>query len=36
MIVAALDLEEQQRKRFSYDYFRDRKPLLYQILARPD
>jgi predicted amidohydrolase len=36
IIVATLDLEEQRRKRLSYNYFRDRKPLLYRVLARPD
>ena len=36
IIVATLDLEEQRRKRLSYNYFRDRKPLLYQNLTRPD
>jgi predicted amidohydrolase len=36
IIVATLDLEEQRKKRLSYNYFPDRKPLLYQILARPD
>jgi predicted amidohydrolase len=35
IIVATLDLEEQRKKRLSYNYFPDRKPLLYQILARP-
>ena len=34
--MATLDLEEQRKKRLSYNYFPDRKPLLYQILARPD
>jgi len=36
MIVATLDLDEQRRKRFGYNYFRDRKPLLYGPLARVD
>ena len=29
MIVATLDLNEQRKKRQNYNYFRDRKPLLY-------
>ena len=33
MITATLDLEEQRRKRRSYNYFRDRKPGLYDTLA---
>ena len=34
MIVATLDLGEQRKKRQSYNYFRDRKPLLYGDLAK--
>jgi predicted amidohydrolase len=34
MITATLDLNEQRRKRQSYNYFRDRRPLLYDSLAR--
>lgn len=30
---ASLDLNEQHRKRLSYNYFRDRKPLLYNNLV---
>jgi len=30
MIVATIDLNEQRKKRRSYNYFRDRKPLLYR------
>lgn len=33
MIAATLDLEEQRRKRQTYNYFRDRKPLLYEPLV---
>jgi predicted amidohydrolase len=33
IIVATLDLEQERRKRLSYNYFRDRKPLLYQALT---
>jgi predicted amidohydrolase len=33
MITATFDLEEQRRKRRSYNYFRDRKPRLYKSLA---
>jgi predicted amidohydrolase len=33
MIVATLDLNEQREKRQSYNYFRDRKPLLYADIA---
>jgi hypothetical protein len=29
MITATLDLNEERRKRQSYNYFRDRKPNLY-------
>jgi predicted amidohydrolase len=34
MIVATLDLSEQRKKRQSYNYFRDRKPLLYGDLVK--
>jgi predicted amidohydrolase len=34
MIVATLDLNEQRTKRQSYNYFRDRKPLLYGDIVR--
>lgn len=34
MIVASLDLEEQRKKRQRYNYFRDRKPLLYGDLTK--
>lgn len=34
MIFATLDLNEERRKRLSYNYFRDRKPLLYGILGK--
>ena len=34
MIVATLDLSEQFEKRQRYNYFRDRKPLLYGNLAK--
>jgi predicted amidohydrolase len=34
MIVATFDLNEQRKKRQSYNYFRDRKPLLYGDLAK--
>jgi len=34
MIIATLDLIEQRNKRRSYNYFRDRKPLLYGDLAK--
>lgn len=34
MIVATLDLNEQRKKRLSYNYFRDRKPALYHALAQ--
>jgi predicted amidohydrolase len=33
MIVATLDLNEERRKRQSYNYYRDRKPALYGPLA---
>lgn len=33
MITATLDLNEQRHKRQSYNYFRDRRPLLYGPLA---
>jgi predicted amidohydrolase len=33
MIVATLDMSEERRKRLSYNYFRDRKPMLYGSLA---
>lgn len=33
MITATLDLNGERRKRLSYNYFRDRKPLLYGSLA---
>jgi predicted amidohydrolase len=35
MITATLDLSEERRKRLEYNYFRDRKPMLYGILAEP-
>lgn len=35
MIVATLDLTEERQKRLRYNYFRDRKPLLYDALAKP-
>lgn len=35
MVVATLDLSEQHQKRLRYNYFRDRKPLLYKALAQP-
>jgi N-carbamoylputrescine amidase len=35
MIVATLDLNEEERKRQRYNYFRDRKPLLYGELVQP-
>ncbi|MBI1880338.1 MAG: carbon-nitrogen hydrolase family protein [Chloroflexi bacterium] len=34
MIVATLDLVEQRNKRLRYNYFRDRKPWLYESLAK--
>jgi predicted amidohydrolase len=34
MITATIDLNEQRRKRLSYNYFRDRKPRLYGGLAQ--
>ena len=34
MIVATLDLAEERKKRLRYNYFRDRKPWLYESLAR--
>jgi predicted amidohydrolase len=34
MIVTTLDLSEQRKKRQSYNYFRDRKPLLYGDLTK--
>jgi predicted amidohydrolase len=33
MIVATLDMSEERRKRLRYNYFRDRKPLLYGALT---
>ena len=36
MIVATLDLNEQRRKRQNYNYFRDRKPLLYGDMVARD
>lgn len=33
MITATLDLNEERRKRQSYNYFRDRKPALYNALV---
>ncbi|HXV24938.1 MAG TPA: carbon-nitrogen hydrolase family protein [Alphaproteobacteria bacterium] len=35
MITATLDLNEERRKRQSYNYFRDRKPGLYNALVAP-
>jgi predicted amidohydrolase len=35
MITATLDLNEERRKRQSYNYFRDRKPALYTALVEP-
>lgn len=35
MILAEIDLDEEERKRWSYNYFRDRKPLLYQTITQP-
>ncbi len=35
MITATLDLNEERRKRQSYNYFRDRKPGLYTSLVEP-
>jgi len=35
MIVATLDMSEEHRKRLRYNYFRDRKPLLYGVLTQP-
>src|SRR5262245_11535124 len=35
MITATLDLNEQIRKRRTYNYFRDRKPALYTALVEP-
>jgi predicted amidohydrolase len=35
IIVATLDLREEHRKRLRYNYFRDRKPLLYGALTQP-
>jgi predicted amidohydrolase len=34
MIVATLDLVEERNKRLRYNYFRDRKPWLYESLAK--
>jgi predicted amidohydrolase len=34
MIVATLDLNEQRTKRQKYNYFRDRKPLLYDEIVK--
>jgi predicted amidohydrolase len=36
MITATLDLAEERRKRLRYNYFRDRKPLLYASLTELD
>jgi len=36
MIVATLDLAEERQKRLKYNYFRDRKPLLYGPLTELD
>lgn len=37
MITATLDLEEERDKRLAYNYFRDRKEMLYgSLAARPD
>ncbi len=36
MIVATFDLNEQRNVRLSYNYFRDRKPVLYHALAQQD
>ncbi|MFX0211373.1 MAG: carbon-nitrogen hydrolase family protein [Candidatus Hodarchaeota archaeon] len=36
MIVAQLDLHAEQQKRCAYNYFRDRKPLLYQSLVKAE
>ena len=33
MVVATLDMSEERRKRLSYNYFRDRKPMLYGALS---
>lgn len=35
MILAEIDLEAEERKRQSYNYFRDRKPLLYAAISQP-
>lgn len=35
MILATIDLLAEERKRLSYNYFRDRKPLLYSEITRP-
>ena len=36
MVTATIDLNEQRRKRLSYNYFRDRKPGLYGDLAQSE
>lgn len=36
MIVASLDLAEQRKVRLTYNYFRDRKPMLYHALTQQD
>lgn len=36
MIVATIDLNEQRQKRRDYNYFRDRKPVLYDTLGKQD
>ena len=36
MIVATLNLDEERQKRLDYNYFRDRKPLLYRSLSNQD
>jgi N-carbamoylputrescine amidase len=35
VIVADLDLEEIRRNRASFGFFRDRRPDLYGIIAKP-
>ncbi len=36
MIVATIDLNQQRQKRRDYNYFRDRKPVLYDALGEQD
>lgn len=36
MVLATLDLAEERQKRLKYNYFRDRKPLLYGPLTEQD